>query len=202
MPHPGTARRRLRVSAEILGVGAGTLVVAFLLKTFLVQAFFIPSASMSPQLAVGDRVLVSKLAFELHEPRRGDIVVLRRPDAPAQPDRSAFEWVGRQLRQLVGFAQDGEAELIKRVIALPGERVEARNGSVFIDGLRLEEPYLPSGLATQDFRATVVPPDHLWVMGDNRSGSSDSRTFGPVPTSDVDGRAFLKVWPLLDVAFL
>ncbi len=179
------------------------LVVAFVLKTFLVQAFFIPSESMVPQLHVDDRVLVTKLAYRFHQPRRGDVVVFHPPgfDQP-EPDRSLVETVGYELRQLVGLAAPAEEDFIKRIIALPGETVEGRDGSVVIDGLRLVEPYLPEGVTTADFNPEQVPEGHVWVMGDNRSASSDSRTFGPVPIDEIVGRAFAKVWPPADASFL
>lgn len=202
MARAGSAGHGLKVLSELVGVTVAALLAAFLLKTFLVQAFFIPSASMAPQLAVGDRVLVAKLAYDLHEIRRGDIIVFQQATDSSGRERSAFEWVGNELRELVGLARPAEDDLIKRVIGLPGEKVEARNGQVFVNGLLLVEPYLPEGTTTAEFSSPVIPPEEVWVMGDNRGGSSDSRSFGPVPMSSVLGRAVLKVWPPFDASFL
>ena len=174
------------------------LLTVWLARTFVGQAFYIPSESMVPQLAVNDRVVVSKLAYDLHDPRRGDIVVFDAPtSAPPSSDRS---WAPvRFLRNLV---TPSAREYIKRVMALPGERVEARGGRVLINGTPLVEPYLPPGTQTADFAATVVPAGRLWVMGDNRPASQDSRSFGPIRRSTVVGRAIVRVWPVQRFSFL
>jgi signal peptidase I len=181
-PDPGGAhdgRRRMsrstRSAIEWVAVIVGALVVALVVKTFLIQAFYIPSESMVPTLDVGDRVLVNKLSYSTGDVSRGDIVVFARPGGPGA---------------------DGIADLIKRVVALPGETVEGRDGHVYIDGARLEEPYLPAGTQTSTFPPYTVPPDHVWVMGDNRGSSDDSRRFKSVPMDDVVGRAFVVIWPV------
>jgi signal peptidase I len=172
--------------------------VALVVKTFVAQAFFIPSGSMEPQLQVGDRVVVSRLAYELHEPRRGDIVVFPSltedlpPDDGALPARAA-----REVLEGLGLRQPPETELIKRVIGLPGEVVEGRGGRVYVDGRELLEPYLDPDLATEAFGPVTVPDGHVFVMGDNRlpNMSQDSRSFGPVPIDSIVGRAIARVWP-------
>jgi signal peptidase I len=139
---------------------------------------------MEPQLQVNDRVVVSKLAYDLHAPHRGDIVVFREPATlhdPSVPPGS---------------------DLIKRVIALPGETVEGRQGHVLIDGRLLVEPYLPAGTLTSTFGPVRVPQGMVWVMGDNRDDSEDSRVFGPIPERSIVGRAVWRVWPLDRLAFL
>jgi signal peptidase I len=179
------------------------LLVAFLLKTFVAQAFYIPSGSMEPQLHVGDRVVVSKLAYRLHDPRRGDIVVFPAPDEPKPSDDDVLPVrLARDLFEGIGIAQPDETELIKRVIGLPGETVEGRDGHVFINGLQLVEPYLPANVKTSDFAPVKVTSGHVWVMGDNRPGSADSRKFGLVDESTIVGRAILKAWPPWDASFL
>ena len=178
------------------------VVIAVVVKTFVAQAFYIPSGSMLPQLQINDRVVVSKVAYRLHDPRRGDIVVF---DAPGDggPDSDPLpERVLRGLAQSVGVLAPSTDEYIKRVLALPGERVEGRGGKVLVDGREVVEPYLPRGTTTGDFPAVIVPPHTLWVMGDNRSNSADSRIFGPVPRSTVVGRAIVRVWPLSHTSFL
>ena len=176
-------RDRVRTIVEWVAVVVGALVVALVVKTFLFQAFYIPSASMEPTLEKGDRVLVNKLSYDLHDINRGDIVVFELPP----------EKVGA----------DGIKDLIKRVIGLPGEVIETRDGIVYIDGERLEEPYLPEGTLTDQppIERQTVPEDHIFVMGDNRDNSADSRfaNRGPIPVDDVVGRAFLQVWPPTDV---
>ncbi len=178
------------------------VVIAVVVKSFVAQAFYIPSGSMLPQLQINDRVVVSKLAYRLHDPHRGDIVVF---DAPGEkvPDTSALPVrVVRGIVQSIGLAAPSTDEYIKRVIALPGERVEGHDGRILVDGRRLTEPYLPAGVVTSEFAAVVVPPGDLWVMGDNRTNSADSRVFGPIGESTVVGRAFVRLWPFDHVSFL
>jgi len=178
------------------------VVIAVVVKSFVAQAFYIPSGSMLPQLQINDRVVVSKLSYRLHDPHRGDIVVF---DAPGEkvPDTSALPVrVVRGIVQSIGLAAPSTDEYIKRVIALPGERVEGHDGRILVDGRRLTEPYLPEGVVTSEFAAVVVPPGDLWVMGDNRTNSADSRVFGPIGESTVVGRAFVRLWPFDHVSFL
>lgn len=186
---PAKKRRRrrnpLRTGLEWLAVIGGALLVALLIKTFLVQAFWIPSPSMNPALHEGDRVLVNKLADGVGDINRGDIIVFERPNADGD-----------------NGPEHGIKDLIKRVIGLPGEQLEARDGAVYVDGQRLDEPYLEAGTATNDLHAFSVPQGHVFVLGDNRSNSQDSRSFGPVPQEDIVGRAFFRVYPLSDIGRL
>ncbi len=181
-------------------------VIALGLRSFVAQAFSIPSASMVPQLEVGDRVVVSRLAYHLHEPRRGDVAVFDCPPRAGCPDDDGGDpLVVRGLHGLleaVGLRQPSTEEYIKRVVALPGETVEGRAGHVFIDGRRLVEPYLSASVPTSDFGPMTVAKGQLWVMGDNRTNSSDSRVFGPIRAGTVVGRATLRVWPPARSAFL
>jgi signal peptidase I len=171
----------LRSMVEWVTILGGALIVALVVTRFLIQAFFIPSLSMFPALDEGDRVLVNKLSYRLHEINRGDLIVFERPsdDGPGQVK-----------------------DLIKRVVGLEGERIEGRGGRVLIDGRPLSEPYLAPGIETTDFEPVVVPAGHVFVMGDNRGDSRDSRFFGPLPEELVIGRAFVKVWPLHDLELL
>jgi signal peptidase I len=197
---PPRPRSLLRELPLLLGVA---FVIAFLVKTFVAQAFFIPSESMVHTLEVGDRVLVSRMSYKLHDPRRGDIVVFTSPfetegssDDPPLPSR-----VIHTVLESVGLRQPSTEDFIKRVIALPGETVEGKNGNVFINGRQLVEPYLvedPVG----DFPAKTIPEGHVWVMGDNRNRSSDSRVFGPIKESKIVGRAILRIWPVTRLGFL
>jgi signal peptidase I len=181
------------------------LVVAILLRAFIAQAFRIPSESMVPQLEVGDRVVVSRLAYDLHDPRRGDVIVFDCPpaeDCRTEGHRSAFVRGRDTLMEALLLRQPRTEEFIKRVIALPGETVEGRDGAVWIDGRRLVEPYLPEGVPTSDFSARRIPGGKVWVMGDNRTNSADSRVFGPVEEDTIVGRAIWRVWPPNRPAFL
>ena len=174
-------KRSTRNAIEWVAIVAGALIVALLVKTFLIQAFFIPSLSMYSTLDKGDRVLVNKLSYDLHDPNRGDIVVFERP--PGVPDT-------------------GIKDLIKRVVGLPGDTIESRDGKVFINGHRLEEPYLDPGVRTVNLEKQKVPKHHVFVMGDNRSNSEDSRIFGSIDEDLLVGRAFVRVWPVFEFRLL
>jgi signal peptidase I len=165
----------VRSLVEWGAVIVGALIVALIIKTFLFQAFYIPSESMVPTLKVGDRVLVNKLSYEAHDVHRGDIVVFERPptDHP-----------------------DPIKDLIKRVIGLPGDELESRDGVVIVNGKRLQEPYLAAGVRTDGLEKVVVPKGMIFVMGDNRGDSLDSRIFGPISQNLIVGRAFVRVYPI------
>lgn len=187
-----------RLGLEIVLLVLLAAFIAFLLKTFIAQAFYIPSVSMVPQLQVNDRVVVSKLAYLAHDPRRGDIVVF---DDPTGASGGSPGLIGKILEG-VGVKQPSTDEYIKRVIALPGEQVQGRDGRVYVNGQLVEEPYLPVGTITSAFGPVTVPEGRLWVMGDNRNNSTDSRGFGTIDVETVVGRAVLKVWPIPDASFL
>ena len=193
------------VTEGFLLVGAAIL-IAIVVRAFVAQAFFIPSASMEPQLLVGDRVVVSRIAYRLHEPNRGDVVVFDcPPEATCPPPADERPLPLRVLfgaGEAIGVRQPSTEEFIKRVVALPGETVEGRDGRVWIGGRLLVEPYLLPGTPTSDFAPVTVPDSHLWVMGDNRTNSSDSRSFGTIEQDTVVGRAVLRVWPPDRTAFL
>ena len=181
------------------------LTIAFLVKTFLAQAFYIPSGSMLPQLQLYDRVVVSKLAYKLHDPHRGDIVVFDAPNSRfgrQSPDRGPVGNLLHYVGERVGIVQPSTDEFIKRVVALPGESVEGRGGKILVNNRELTEPYLPPGMVTSTFGPVTVPEGMLWVMGDNRSNSADSRVFGPIKQDTVVGRAVVRVWPPSRASFL
>ena len=174
--------------------------LAIVLKTFVVQAFFIPSGSMEPTLMPGDRVLVMK-AFDTQE--RGDIVVFEDPKPGRQPDRGVIEGFLHWLSEGLGFARPADEDFIKRVIGLPGETVELRNGKLFVDGELIEEPYLVGKPDTRDYGPVTVPEGKLFVMGDNRLNSNDSRFgLGFVPRDKVVGEAFVIIWPPSRIGWL
>lgn len=173
--HKRSATRNL---IEWLGVMVIAVAVALLIQTFLVQAFRIPSESMEPTLQDGDRVLVNKLSYRGGVPNRGDVVVFHRP--PSFP------------------AQIGEPEdLIKRVIGLPGDTLLTVNGQLYVNNRELIEPYLTEGTATTMIESPIVIPEgEVFLLGDNRTNSTDSRMFGSVSVDSIVGRAFMIMWPL------
>jgi signal peptidase I len=198
-----TRGQRLLVETVILVIAA--VFLAVLLRGFVAEAFRIPSASMEPQLNIGDRVIVSRTAYKLHDPNRGDVIVFDCPPAAgcSRPGKTNIVVRGvHTIMEAVLLREPQPEEYIKRVIGLPGDKVEGKNGIVYVNDLPLEEPYLPVGTRTSDFAATVVAPRHLWVMGDNRGNSSDSRVFGQIDQDTVVGRAILRVWPPWRTAFL
>ena len=170
------------------------LVVAVVIKTFLVQAFFIPSASMRDTLLEGDRVMVNKLAYRFGEPVGGDVIVFDSPLVPHDDGESFLGAVVRNIGEALGVSTPDTA-LIKRVIATGGETIEIRGNTVYIDGVAIDEPYLRPGSQMPAFGPVTVPEGEVFVMGDNRNQSEDSRRFGTVPVGDIIGRAFLRVWP-------
>ena len=173
------------------------LAVALFIKTFLVQAFFIPSSSMEPTLMPGDRVLVNKLAYRFGDLHRGDVVVFQNPNEAQLPDRNAAEALVHWLGEGLGFQQPENEDLIKRVIGLPGDTVEIRDHTLIVNHDPIAEPYLTKRvLATMgDYGPVTVPDGELFVLGDNRGNSSDSRVIGFVPERNVVGRAFIIIWP-------
>jgi signal peptidase I len=185
---PSPPRRGARWLREGAVVVVVALVVAIVLRTFVVQTFFIPSGSMEPTLQVGDRILVNKLSYHLHSVHRGDIVVFARP--PAE------DCGGTPVN-----------DLVKRVIGLPGETISVSGGYVDINGKRLNETWLPAsrqgitgegppGNAANLARPYKIPADNYFVMGDNRMDSCDSRYWGTIPRSLIVGKVELRVWPL------
>ncbi len=189
--------------AEGAGLVVLAIIVAVVVRTFVLQAYYIPSASMVPQLRVNDRVVVSRLAYDLHRPHRGDVVVFPAPPGEAPPPRQRnlasrlFHDVGAGL----GLSTD-QTVLIKRVIGLPGETVQGQGGRIYIDGRMLIEPYLPKTTETSTFGPQRIPAGMVWVMGDNRGDSSDSRVFGAIPQRTIVGRAVWKIWPPQRASFL
>ena len=202
-PQPST-RSSVKSAVEWVVIVAAALLAALLIKTFLLQAYYIPSDSMNPTLVQRDRVLVNKLSYHFHDVHRGDIVVFERPPGENDPKIK---------------------DLIKRVIGLPGDTIEGRDGQILIDGRVLNEPYTAKNSPMSDFPvsqqscaqsfgstncvqtrdgnwALKIPKGHYFVMGDNRGNSKDSRVFGPIAKSLIVGRAFIRVWPISHITLL
>ncbi|MBN9611989.1 MAG: signal peptidase I [Actinobacteria bacterium] len=195
---------------DLLVILVVAFLISFLLKTFLVRSFYIPSGSMEHTLEINDRVLVNQLVPKVVPVKRGDIVVFRDPGGwlgPSVPQVAPGPL--EQVLQTIGLAADTSNDyVIKRVIGLPGDHVVCcdAQGRVSINGVSITEPYvlMPSGQTAAsgiDFDVTV-PAGKLWMMGDNRYNSADSRFHmnepgkGFLPEEDVVGRAFLLNWPL------
>ena len=185
---------RKRVLLEWLAILAVAGLAAILIRAFLIEPFSIPSGSMEPTLKDHDRLLVNKLSYDFHSVHRGDIVVFRKPADENAP---------------------GVTDLVKRVVGLPGETISAHDGQIYVNGRYLPQPWLPKvdqgvtvfpsslpGCLPSPPGSCRIPPGEYLMLGDNRTDSSDSRVFGPVPRSLFVGRAFILVWPLARIGFL
>jgi len=172
------------------------LIVAVVIKTFLFQAFYIPSSSMEDTLQINDRVLVSKISYTIGDIGHRDIIVFDDPRGGfEQPDEGALDSVMRNLLESVGLAAP-QSEFIKRVIGLPGDTVTGKDGDLLVNGVIQDEPYRKHpDRPLPDFGPILVPQDELFVMGDNRFASQDSRFFGTIPIDTVVGHAFVIIWP-------
>jgi signal peptidase I len=147
------------------------VVLALVIRFFLFEPFYIPSGSMEPTLQVQDKIIVNKLVYRFKEPARGDIIVFELP--MLEPD----------------------LDYIKRVIGLPGETLEIKDSTVYINGQPLEEDYLPSDLRFMDFGPITIPDDSYFMLGDNRNNSQDSRIWGTLSKDHIIGKAVLIFWP-------
>nr|WP_312875563.1 signal peptidase I [Allocatelliglobosispora scoriae] len=208
--------RRMPLWQEIPLLLIIALGLAVLVRTFFFQAFFIPSGSMEDTLRRDDRVIVNKLSYEFGDPERGDVIVFKGPDNwvpenAVDPNSSFFTRLGRGLGDLVGISQPGEKDFIKRVIGLPGDHVSCCDvkGRIYVNGIPIDEPYVtstkdanldtaktPGRCGPRAFDEVTVEPGMLFVMGDHRLVSQDSRCQGQVPIENVIGPAFSIVWPV------
>lgn len=148
-----------------------SVVLAVVIRLFIFEPFHVSGPSMQKTMFSGDQVMVNKLIYQFRQPDSGEVIV---------------------------FHTKEERDLIKRVIALPGETVEVKNNRLYVNGKEISEPYLPEGSKTEDFKPVKVPAGQLFVLGDNRTNSTDSRTIGPIPIESVIGRASFVYWPFTD----
>lgn len=171
-------RSRTRWIVEAVVIVAAAFVLALLVQQFLVKPYEIPSVSMEPTLAVGDRVLVSRVTYHFRSPEKGDIVVFHPP------------------------GQKDAVPLIKRVVAVGGDTISVHNGALWVNGVALDEPYVKEYPIEGDYPEITIDRGYVWAMGDNRNDSGDSRFFGPVKEDDIIGVAFAIYWPPGDIGGL
>ena len=166
-----TAKKQKPAWLELVELVIIAVVLAFVIKAFVFEPFYIPSGSMYPTLQVNDRIMVSKLSYHLSSPHRGDIIVFK-------------------------FPQDPSRDFVKRLIAVGGETIEIRNSALLINGRPVPENYLPAGLKFDNYGPVKVPDGSYFMMGDNRNNSDDSRYWGMMPGKNIIGKAVLVYWPL------
>ena len=162
---------------EVVVIVAAAFVLALLIQQFIVKPFYIPSPSMEPTLVQGDRVLVNRFIYRFQQPQRGDVVVFHPPVEPKQ-------------------------DYIKRVVGVAGDRIAVKDGKLLVNGRPQSEPYLKEQRIAADFGEITVPAGSIFVMGDNRNNSGDSRYFGPVKVDQVLGEAFMVYWPVTKISWL
>lgn len=183
-PPPPPLSHRTRSILEWLAVVIVAVVVSLLIRTYVFQTFSIPSGSMEPTLQIGDRIVVSKLSVEFGTIHIGDILVFRAPP---------------KVRTECG---DDVADLVKRVIGLPGDHLTSRGNTIYVNGTALKQPWSHSEPLGKAIGNVVVPKNHYFMMGDNEADSCDSRFWGTIPHSAIIGKAFIRIWPLSRFGFL
>jgi signal peptidase I len=195
-------KKKRHPALSFLGELPGLILMAFalalIIKSTLLQAFWIPTGSMESTLVPGDRVIVAKVPYYFHDPQRFDIIVFEEPDPAKEPERGIWGGLTHWMGQGLGFARPDSPDYIKRVIGEPGDVVFAKGGRVYVNNIRIAEPYLDQ--RTARFPKTKVPDGKLFVMGDNRSNSLDSRfSLGFVPIDRVVGKAVFIIWPVENI---
>jgi signal peptidase I len=203
-------KKQLPVWQESILLVATAMVMAVIVKTFFLQAFYIPSESMEPTMLVNDKILVQKVSYWGGDVKRGDIVVFDDPGGwlSAEDSKHASNPVQKALETVGLFPTGGH--LIKRVIGVGGDTIACcTDGKLTVNGKEITEPYVLDETATKDKSFNItVPKGHLWVMGDNRGNSSDSRAHmgdpggGFISEDSVVGKAWLRVWPLGRAGFI
>jgi signal peptidase I len=174
---PSRGRGVVRLLREVLETVLPAILIALLINVFVGQATRVEGQSMEPNLHTNQRLVVEKVSYRFHGPQRFDVVVIRVPN-------------------------QGDELLIKRIVGLPGETVEIRDGHVYINGELLDEPFTSEETRPGRYTRLTVPPLHVFVLGDNRTHSNDSRSFGPIPIENVVGRAWISYWPPEDLGLV
>jgi signal peptidase I len=156
---------------EVVAIVAAAFVIAMLVQAFLFKPFTVHQVSMQPNLIEGDRILINRLVYHFHDPNPGDVIVFH------------------------SAVVEGE-DLVKRVVAVAGESVAVHDGALYVNGVKKDEPYLKEQGFEGEMSETVIPADQVFVMGDNRNNSGDSRMFGPIEIDSIVGEAFVIYWPI------
>lgn len=182
-PPPVKTRSTRRIVTEWVVILVVAVAASFLIRTFAIQTFVIPSKSMNPTLHVGDRILVNKLSVDFGSINAGDVIVFKAPPREHCSD-------------------DGIADLVKRVIGLPGQHLTSKGNTIYVNGKALKEPWTYFPTIGTPIGHVTVPKNSYFVMGDNRANSCDSRYWGTVPRSDIIGKVFLRVWPPSRIGFI
>ncbi len=218
--HGKAGRKQRPLSQELPVLLVLAILLALLLKAFVVQAFYIPSGSMERTLLIQDRVLVNKVVYRFRDIHRGEIVVFdgagtgfTQSESVIPPATTPVSKAVRTVQGVLGLGAPGERDFVKRVIGVGGDTVACcdAQGRVTVNGVPLDEPYIfenspldlpPGPGGGRTFAPVKVPEGQLWVMGDHRGDSADSRMHSTIPTSAVIGRAFVRVWPVSRFSFL
>jgi signal peptidase I len=180
-PNPNRTNRKRRVAAEWTLIIVVAVLASFLVRTFVFQTFYIPSASMNPTLRQGDRIIVNKLSVDFGTINIGDIVVFKAP-----PD-------------VAKLCHDPVTDLVKRVIGVPGDHLYSTGNTIYVNGKPLDQNWSVFPTIGTPISPTTVPAGHYFMMGDNHIDSCDSRTWGAVPRSDLIGKVFVRIWPLKSI---
>jgi signal peptidase I len=174
-----TKKRRAGLAELVLTVVVAFVLVFGVVRPFVIEAYRIPSESMVPTLEVGDRILANKFIYHFTDPKKGDIIVFDSVD------------------------EEDDQTLVKRVVGVAGDEIQVEDGVLFVNGEAQNEPYLNQELPFRgSYGPTEVPEGHIFVMGDNRGNSADSRVFGPLPLENVKGEAFVRFWPISKIGSL
>lgn len=181
-PPPTQKKPRRRAFIEWSAIIVIAVLVSFLMRTYAFQTFYIPSGSMEPTLQIGDRIIVDKLAVSWGTINIGDVVVFKAPPA---------ENCGEPV-----------TDLVKRVIGVPGDTLTSKGNTIYVNGKVLDEKWTHTEPLGQPIGHVHLKANQYFMMGDNHSDSCDSRMWGPVPRSDIIGKAFVRIWPLSRIGFL
>ena len=192
---------------ELILIVAAALGLALLIQAFLIKPYRIPSASMEPTLDIGERVLVNRVNYRVEDPDRGDIVVFHPPEGAVRggAGECGVPTVTPGQACTRPTEKRSDVNFIKRIVALPGDSIAIRDGHAVVNGKVQDEPFAaPCGSVGEcSFpRPFKVPPDHFFMMGDNRGASDDSRFWGPVPRKWIIGQAFFSYWPVKNIGLL
>jgi signal peptidase I len=182
-PPPPKTRSRRKIAIEWAVILVVAVTASFLIRTFAIETFVIPSGSMKPTLHIGDRILVNKLSVDFGSINVGDVIVFKAPPK-------------------VHCLEDGITDLVKRVIGLPGQHLTSKGNTVYVNGKALKEPWTYFSTIGTPIGHVTVPRGSYFVMGDNRANSCDSRVWGTVPRSDIIGKVFVRIWPPSRTGFI